>query len=113
MPRKNITVAAAAKYCNSEVIPEGTPINVAIMNPANIPKPPRVGITFLCTFLSSGSSNNFLSFATWMITGIAKNVIRKASAALSNIYCIRLIYFTVQNSAKVLNMFQVKLPLFN
>ena len=46
-PKKKITVAAAAKYCNSEPIPEGTPINVAIINPAKMPRPPKVGITVL------------------------------------------------------------------
>ena len=68
------------------------PIKVATINPANMPSPPKVGITALCTFLSSGSSNNFLFLATWMITGMAKNVIRNDNAALSRMLSIQLVY---------------------
>ena len=69
-------------------MPAGTPINVAMINPAKMPNPPNVGITVLCTLRSSGSSNNFLSFATWIITGIAKKVMMKAKAELSKILSI-------------------------
>ena len=82
-PKKKITMAAAIKYCNSEFPDCGAPSKVAITKPAKMPKPPRVGITALCSFLSSGSSNNFFSFATCMITGIEKKVIKKESPLLS------------------------------
>ena len=47
IPRKKITVVAAAKYWSSEVMAAGTPMRVAMIKPAKIPSPPKVGITFL------------------------------------------------------------------
>ena len=52
--------------------------NTDIINPANIPIPPREGIGAWWIFLSSGISNNFFCSATFMIAGIAKNVTPKA-----------------------------------
>jgi hypothetical protein len=63
-----------------------------IIKPAKIPKPPNVGITVLCTFLPSGSSNNFLDSATSIMAGMEKNVIMNASPQLKNIFCIPFFY---------------------
>ena len=65
-----------------------------------MPRPPKVGMTFLCTLRSSGSSNSFLSLATCIITGMAKNVIKKAKAALNKMYSIMKDYISTQTLQK-------------
>ena len=93
-PKKKITIEAAAKYCNSFVKLDGTPIKVAIINPAKIPTPPRVGMTVCEPFFHLVRRTVFV-FSNLNYNWDGKKVIRNASAALSKILSIQ---FTLQGN---------------
>jgi hypothetical protein len=50
---------------------------MVIIKAAKIETPPKVGTLEECELLSSGSSKRFFIFATLIIAGIAKYVMRK------------------------------------
>jgi hypothetical protein len=60
-----------------------------MINPANIPSPPREGTGDACIFLAFGRSYSFFISDTLIITGIAVNVITKANIVASKMISIR------------------------
>ena len=56
----------------------------AIINPPNIPTPPRFGIRLVCDLRSSGSSNKCFTSEICIIDGIAIKVTTKDVAAAMN-----------------------------
>ena|SRR5919106_1139085 len=88
-PRKNMTIADAKKNWTSGFCLLDIVRRQERKKPKKIPTPPSEAIGVVCSFRASGRSNSFFSFATFIIAGIAKKVIAKATEPVN-------ITFTIQ-----------------
>ena len=77
IPRKNIIVAAAIKYCIQGAVENGTTIEMENINAIKIPTPPNEGMGYLCIFRSEGISKKFFASDIFITIGITEKVTKK------------------------------------